>query len=125
MILALTADLMFAARIRGTAEQVGAEVVLARKADELMQKARELAPSWIFLDLDSRAVDPVDLVRRLKADKDLENIPILGYVSHVNEQRINEARDAGIDQVMARGAFVKNLPAILHAKAPSKLKGAE
>lgn len=113
MILALTADLMFAARIRGTAEQAGAEVVLARKADELVQKAGELKPSRIFLDLDGRAYDPIEVVRSLKSDETLKDIPVLGYVSHVNEQRIHEAKAAGIDQVIARGAFVKNLPALL------------
>lgn len=112
-ILALTADLMFAARIRGTAQTIGAQVTLARTPDDLLAKAKELVPRRILLDLDARNFDPVDVITALKADDATRSIPILAYVSHVNEERIKAARSAGADQVMARGAFVRDLNAIL------------
>jgi hypothetical protein len=40
-------------------------------------------------------------------------IPTLGYVSHVQTETINLARQAGVDQVLARSAFVEQLGGIL------------
>ena len=37
----------------------------------------------------------------------------VGFVSHVDAQTANAARDAGIDKVMARSRFVEVLPALL------------
>ena len=37
----------------------------------------------------------------------------MGFVSHVDTQLILLARQAGVDEVMARSAFAANLPKIL------------
>ena len=44
---------------------------------------------------------------------DLSATKTLGYVSHVDTATIEAARAAGIDQVMARSAFVAELGNIL------------
>jgi hypothetical protein len=54
----------------------------------------------------------------LKADPDLRDIPTTGFVSHVNTALIMAARQAGMDEVMARSAFAANLPQILTEKEP-------
>jgi len=112
-VIALPADLMFAARIRGTAQAVGANLTLVRNEKELLERARALAPRQIIIDLDTRSLDPVALIATLKADPTLKSIPILAYVSHVREDAIAGARAAGAERVIARGAFVKNLTEIL------------
>jgi CheY-like chemotaxis protein len=113
LVVALTADLMFAARVRSTAQAVGTPLLLARNAAELLQLAREHSPREIIIDLDARNVDVVALIAELKRDPALAPIPILAYVSHVREDIIAAARDAGAERVLARGAFAKNLPALL------------
>jgi CheY-like chemotaxis protein len=112
-ILALTADMIFASRVKSTADAVGTPLQLVRNADQMLRLAAELNPRLIVIDLDVRTLDPVDLIRRLKAGAQPGTPRILAYVSHVREDLINDAREAGADQVMARGAFSKNLPAIL------------
>jgi hypothetical protein len=49
----------------------------------------------------------------MKADPALEAITTLGYVSHVQTDTIAAARNAGIDQVLARSAFSERLGEIL------------
>jgi PleD family two-component response regulator len=112
-VLAITADLLFAARVRSTAAAVGTDIILARNADELMRFAHERAPRQIIIDLDSRKVDVIQLITDLKRDAALTSIPILAYVSHVREDMISAARTAGAERVIARGSFVKQLPALL------------
>ena len=43
----------------------------------------------------------------------LSAAPLLAYVSHTNEAAIREARAAGADKVIARGAFAQQLPELL------------
>jgi hypothetical protein len=40
---------------------------------------------------------------------------VVGFVSHVDVETVNRARAAGIDQVLARSAFVERLPDLLNA----------
>ncbi len=113
LILAHAADLLFAARIRETASSVGAELILARKSADWTEQARARRPRLLIVDLDTRTLDPIALIRETKADAELRSIPLIAYVSHVREDAIAGAQAAGADRVMARGAFTKNLPQIL------------
>ena len=113
LTVALTADLLFASRVKSTATAVGARVQLVRTADEMVRAATQESPALIVIDLDIRTLDPIELIKRLRADDQPVSAPILAYVSHVREDLIEAAREAGADQVMARGAFARNLAAIL------------
>ena len=108
-VVALSADLLFASRIRGAAQAVGAEVELARSGDALLERARSAPPRRILLDLDVRTTDPIALIEALKADPATRGIEVVAYVSHVREDMIANARAAGADRVLARGAFARDL----------------
>lgn len=112
--LAICADLLFAARIRGAGEQVGVPVETMSRGDAL-ERARALAPGLILLDLDARWLDAPALIRALKADAVLAAVPVIAFVSHVREDAIGAARDAGADRVLARSAFARQLPELLRA----------
>jgi PleD family two-component response regulator len=111
-IVAIAADLMFASRIRSTAQAVGGDLHLARTAADVKRLASELRPRLVIIDLDIRSLDPVALITDLKGDPATSPVRILSYVSHVREDLIEAARQAGAE-VIARGAFNRNLPAIL------------
>lgn len=115
MILAAVADLMFSSRIRAAAAGAGggAEVQFARTGDEVITRAKRLRPSRILLDLNGAGLDPIGTIQRLKADPEVNVIPIVGFVSHVQSDVIAAARGAGIDEVLARSAFVARLPELL------------
>ena len=104
-VVALTADMIFAARIRGAAPHV----VLARDVKDLMTRVAEAKPDLVVLDMDRRGLDVRGTVEHLKA----AGIEVLCYVSHVREDLIAEAREAGADKVMARGAFANQIASIL------------
>lgn len=109
-VVALAADLLLGARIRGAAQASGAAVELARSADALLERARTAPPARILLDLDTRSADAVALIRALKTDPATAGIEVVAFVSHVREDAIAAARDAGADRVLARGAFLRQLP---------------
>ena len=113
MILVAVDDLMFSSKIRATAKGVGAEISFARTPPEILSQARELKPSLIIFDINSPKADAVNTVAALKADPDLQAIRTAGFVSHVDTRMIMAAREAGMDDVMARSAFAANLAQIL------------
>jgi DNA-binding NarL/FixJ family response regulator len=104
-VVALTADMIFAARIRGAAPNV----ILARDAKDLLAKVAESKPDLVVLDMDRRGLNVRATVEQLKA----AGVEVLCYVSHVREDLISEAREAGADKVMARGAFANHIAELL------------
>ena len=113
LALALVADLLFASRIRGAASAVGAQALTVRTADELIEWSRAMAPRLILLDLEARGVDAPALIERLKADPELSSVPVIAFGSHVRGEALLAARRAGADRVLARSAFVRDLPSLL------------
>jgi hypothetical protein len=63
--------------------------------------------------LNNSRTDPLGTVAALKADAATSAIRTVGYVSHVQTDLIEAARQAGVDEVMARSAFAARLPEIL------------
>ena len=104
--MALPADLIFGARIRATAEQAGADVVIAKNVEDLLARIAGQQPRLIILDLDRRGMNVTDTVKQIKS---MSSAPILAYVSHVREDAIRDARAAGADRVIARGTFASQL----------------
>jgi CheY-like chemotaxis protein len=110
VVLALPADLIFGARIRATAESVGAATIIAKDPKDLLSKLSENQTRMVILDLDRRGLAITDTIKQIKATSP---VPILAYVSHVQEDAIREARAAGADKVIARGAFAHQLADLL------------
>ena len=115
MILAAVDDLLFSSKIRTTAKQAGVDLTFARTPPEILEQARALRPELLIFDLNSAKANPIDTIAALKADADLRAIRTLGFVSHVHTGLIEAAREAGVDEVMARSAFAARLADILLA----------
>jgi PleD family two-component response regulator len=113
MILAVLDDLMFTSRIKTTASQLGVSVVFARSADGALAEMRKAPPSLVILDLNNARTDPLGIVAAMRQEAALASIPTVGYVSHVQTDVINAARQAGVGEVMARSAFTQQLAEIL------------
>lgn len=112
-IIAIVDDLFFASKIRGTAEQVGAQVQFVRSIAAAIEKARDAAPSLIIADLNAGCCDAIELARALKSDDSLTGFPLLGFFSHIQTELQQAAIAAGYDRVIPRSAFTKNLREIL------------
>ena|SRR5687767_6942928 len=113
MIVCAIDDLMFSIRISTAAKSLQADVLFERSADKLLDTIRDKRPSLVIFDLNSARMRPLDAIASLKRDPDLATIRTLGYVSHSDAATIDAARAAGIDQVLARSAFVNQLGGIL------------
>jgi len=117
-VIALVDDLMFLSRIREAARGCGAVVGAARAALDLVAGARAGA-RLVLVDADSSRLPWADAVRALRSEAPFASLPVVAFVSHVHPERAEEARAAGCSRVLARGAFVQELPRLLaDATAP-------
>ena len=111
-VVALVEDLLFLSKIRETAKAVGVTVIAGDSRSSVPSLA-EAQPQAILLDLNTRMPAAADCIRALKANPATRQIPIVGFMSHVQSDLIAAARTAGCDLVLARSAFSQQLPDLL------------
>ncbi|MEO8258566.1 MAG: response regulator [Acidobacteriota bacterium] len=104
---------MFTSKIKTTAAQVGVPVAFARSSAAALDQMRTNAPSLVIFDLNSTRTDPLGTVAEMRRDPALASIATVGFVSHVQTDLIDAARQAGVGDVMARSAFTARLAEIL------------
>ncbi len=112
MVLVVVDDLLFLSRIQQTAGHLGVAVKSVRPAD-LPKLAVADIPKAVVIDLNHRSGEALGVLRTLKSDVKTKDIAVIGFVSHVQKDLINAAHDAGCDLVLARSAFVSQLPSLL------------
>ena len=115
MVLVAVDDLLFSSKIRTVAKQAGVDVTFARTPDEILERMRTLKPALVIFDLNSAKADPINTVSAIKRDPDIASIRTVGFVSHVDSATIAAARNAGVDEIMARSAFAAQLADVLLA----------
>ncbi len=116
MILIATSDMFFIAKIESVAKIVDARIHFVKSVDELIAKSKIEAVTKIILDLESKDVNAIEAIERIRTDSRLSGIPVIGYLSHVEMEDLGAAaREAGCTSVLAKSQFSSSLPEILKA----------
>jgi PleD family two-component response regulator len=117
-VLAVLEDLFFTVKINESAKRAGLGITFVKSEHDVLEQAKNL-PSLIIVDMNFQGVDPLGLIRKLKADEHTKRINLVGYLSHIQGELKIQAQEAGCDMVLARSAFSQNLPQILKRHASS------
>lgn len=112
-ILAVLDDLIFSSKIREAAKSFDVDLEFVKKPDGLCERISSEKPSLIIFDLNSKACSALDIVRKIKSTNELKNIPVIGFLPHVQTELKQEADRAGCDLVFPRSRFSKELGQIL------------
>jgi len=108
--LLISRDLFFASKITGTAAALGFRVVVDGNVTEVLAKAAASSYRCLILDLTTPDLRVSDVLAALPA----ANRPtVIAFGPHVQTARLNEAREAGCDDVFPRSKFSASLPDIL------------
>ncbi|MCP9874833.1 hypothetical protein [Synechococcus sp. Cruz CV-v-12] len=110
MILYLASDLLWASKIKGTADALGLPCRPARNPEMLRARLADSPVRALLIDLDAGA-PALELLTLARAEA--PNVRILAFGPHVMTEALAAAQHAGAHAVMARGAFSANLPEIL------------
>ncbi len=122
MILYCAADLIWATRIKGMADSLGIPCRPARSVEMLEARLADSNVKAVILDLEAPEAS-LAILRALRGEAGLPGrdpdgrIVAVAFGPHVATELFQQARDAGADQVLARGAFDRNLPQILQTLA--------
>jgi PleD family two-component response regulator len=112
-IIAVMDDLFFSSKIREAAKPLGLNVEFIKTANGLIEKLESQKPSLLIFDLNSKACNSTEIIKNLKSSPTLKDIPVLGYLSHVQTELKEEADQAGCDLILPRSKFSKDLKEIL------------
>ncbi len=129
VILYVASDLLWSTRIKSAADALGIPSRPARTLEALRARLSDSPVRALIVDLDAEGA--IDLIRAARAADRTGKTPdspsshppeppapaprlhILAFGPHVATALFQQARDAGADEVLARGAFDRRLPEIL------------
>ncbi len=112
MILYAAADLLWATRIKATADALGVPCRPARNAEMLRARLADSPVRALIVDLEAEA--GLDLIALARVEGG-PRVRVVASGPHVQKDRLQAARDAGADEVLTRGAFDHALPDLLLA----------
>lgn len=115
-VLAMVDDLFFQAKIVETARHLGVALRICTTPDALLSEVSKETPRLVVLDLNSRN-QPLDAITRMQSTA--PDVPLVGFLSHVQTELAEQARAAGCREVMPRSKFTNDLATIL-ARAKSE-----
>ena len=115
-VVLVISDLIFETKVRATGQVVGVAVRTVRSAAELSTVLDGAAVPLVIVDLNT-GTDAIESVRAAASHS--ENPRVLAFVSHVDADLAQAARDAGAHDVLPRSRFVAELPTILAAATGS------
>lgn len=101
-VLILTSDLFFSTRLSSAAMSAGHAVQTIMSASDAMNHAASGEFSIIVVDLEMPGLDLRKLVQQTKSTS---TTSVLAFGPHVREDLFENARAAGCDEVLARGAI--------------------
>ena len=110
IIVACVEDLFFRSKIETTARHLNVPLRFA-DAKSLGETAADPQTAGIILDLSANG-EPLAAVRKLRSAQK-NDLPIVGFLSHVDRELAREAEAAGVTQVLPRSQFTDNLPDLM------------
>ncbi len=109
--VAIISDMIFATRITGTAEKVGADCIIIRDQSGLQETLKSGKPRIVIVDMNCDGISPEEAIRTVKSH--CPNSRVVAFFSHVQTELMEQAKAAGADDVWPRSVFVQRLPQLL------------
>ncbi len=109
--IGIVSHLIFAARITGTADKVGAQCKIVKDPGTLQDALESEIPRTVLVDMNCDGISPEEAIRTVKSR--CPNARVVAFFSHVQTELMEQARAAGADDVWPRSAFVQRLPELL------------
>jgi hypothetical protein len=115
VILYCCADLLWASKIKGTADALAIPCRPARNREMIDARLADSPVKAVIVDLDAgeAAAAVMARLRGPDADDRTRNLTVIAFGSHVEVGALQAARAAGADSVMTRGTLHASLPDVL------------
>jgi len=108
-IVARVEDLMFRAKVDAAARNLSIPVRFVERASDLAAACAE-QPAVAFLEL---TPEILQILAGMKKDRRTRDVPVVGFLSHVDKKLAEDARAGGVDRVLSRSQFSETLPDLI------------
>jgi len=85
------------------------ELEHAQTGEEGMAKAKTLKPDLILLDISLPELDGWEVVRRLRGDPEVADIPVIAITAHAMNGDLDKCLEAGCDDYLAKPINIRDL----------------
>jgi CheY-like chemotaxis protein len=109
-LVATVEDLFFRSKIDATARNLNVPVRFVERKD-LTAVCLEGKTAAVLLELSNGS--SLDAIRSLRQNPKTRDVPVIGFLSHVDRDLAREAESAGVTQVMPRSQFAETLPDLM------------
>ena len=106
-------------------ERQGFEVETAKDGVDALEKLQELRPDVVLLDIEMPRMDGFEVLRSVRRDEALKDLPIIMITSRTGEKHKQQAMELGVNEYLGKPFQEANLIAtieevIASAKAKSQ-----
>ena len=112
-IIVAVDDMFFAAKIIAAAEHCGKPIERLKSLADIQQSVRNHPPSLVLIDLNATKFDALEIIQWFKGQSPCAEVPIIGFLSHIQVDLKRRAEEAGCNLVLPRSAFSQKLTEIL------------
>ncbi|MFC1837388.1 response regulator [Thermodesulfobacteriota bacterium] len=88
----------------------GYKIIEAVDGEEALQKLTEERPDLVLMDISIPKIDGLEVARRIKAQEELSDIPIVALTAHAMKGDREKAMQAGCDGYIPKPINVRELP---------------
>jgi CheY-like chemotaxis protein len=106
-LVACVEDLFFRSKIDATARHLNVPVRFV-DGRGLPGASREKGTAAALVELS--ASDCLDAVRKIRENEATRELPVIGFLSHVDRDLAQQAESAGVTRIMPRSQFSETLP---------------
>jgi CheY-like chemotaxis protein len=109
-LVATVEDLFFRSKIDATARNLNVPVRFVERKD-LTAVCLEGKTAAVLLELSNGS--SLDAIRSLRQNPKTRDVPVIGFLSHVDRDLARDAESAGVTRVMPRSQFAETLPDLM------------
>ena len=106
-------DMFFSSKIESTAKNLEISVVKVKNHEELQDKIEGKTVDLVIIDLASKKIDAEEVFTELKNSPEHKKVFCIGYLPHVERELANKFREKGVDLVIPRSKFSREMSATI------------
>jgi hypothetical protein len=110
-VVACVEDLFFRSKIEATARHLNVPVKFV-SPKELARASATPETAAVLLELSPNG-ECLAAMRELRGARATSELPVIGFLSHVDKQLAHDAESAGVTRVLPRSQFSEGLPDLL------------
>jgi DNA-binding response OmpR family regulator len=97
-------------------KKAGYGVVTAADGEEALQAVREHRPELAIVDVRMPKMDGLELIRRIRADDESSDMPVIALSARVSDANLAEGFEAGADEYVKKPFSPRQLVDLVRAK---------